>query len=259
MDGYLKFDTNEIATSCFGCNPEDLSSKVLISPILRLSKVKELFASVQLEFSQSYGWSGFTGIYQGQRISVINSGQGPTRVGDLVLALGILGVEEILFIGSVGVLDENYDIGDIFLADHSIDGEGFSRYWSELADIDNISLSMKASNNMLVCAEQLLKSSSSKYLKSTVFSIGSLFAETRALLDQLKGQGVSAIDQEISAVYTASTYSGIKALALCYVFDKPFDSLVHAPVIAEVEAKRKQGLASLLEPALTILASDFTL
>ena len=249
----------EIANYCFGCLPEDISSKVLISPIFRLSKVKEYFENVQLDFSQSYGWSGFTGTYKGQNITVINSGQGPARVGDLVLALGQTGCSKIVFLGSIGALENDLSIGDILIANDSIDGEGFSQYWNGEINNNLYKNKIEGSDAILSIAKQVFKFNKQKTALGPVFSIGSLFAETENFLMSLKAQGVMAIDQEISALYTAASYAKLDALALCYVFDKPLESPIFSQAKSEIENQRKLGLASLIEPALTILATATTL
>ena len=50
---------------------------------------------------------------------------------DQALSLGTTKCKNILFIGSVGALDENINLGDIVIPEYSICGEGASRYLND--------------------------------------------------------------------------------------------------------------------------------
>ena len=57
---------------------------------------------------------------------------------DVVLGLGVTECENIIFVGSVGSLDDNIGIGDIVIPEYSICGDGASRYVAcdKLSDSD---------------------------------------------------------------------------------------------------------------------------
>ncbi|QAT63192.1 hypothetical protein EQM13_17285 [Acidilutibacter cellobiosedens] len=49
---------------------------------------------------------------------------------DALLTLGVTSCQQIIFIGSVGSLDDNIGIGDIVIPEYSVCGDGASRYIS---------------------------------------------------------------------------------------------------------------------------------
>ena len=61
-------------------------------------------------------------------ITYIKTGIGAPVFMDALLALGVTKCKNIIFVGSVGSLDEDIGIGDIVIPQYSICGDGASRY-----------------------------------------------------------------------------------------------------------------------------------
>lgn len=62
------------------------------------------------------------------KITYIKTGIGAPVLMDSLLSLGVTACKRIIFIGSVGSLDENISIGDIVIPEYSVCGDGASRY-----------------------------------------------------------------------------------------------------------------------------------
>jgi purine-nucleoside phosphorylase len=245
----------EAVKTFLGCQPNEIAEKVLISPVLKPSAVRGKVNEIRLDFGRKYGWSGFTASYHGEAVTFINSGQGPSRVGDLMLTLAGTACRKVLFIGSLGALLDDVEIGDLVLVESAQNGEGFSRYWTKdfkLADLLEQE-KINGSTGSLACAEEVLNQKKHKYHKGNVLSIGSVLAESSERLQELKSAGYVGIEQECSALYTAARYTGISAHALCYVLDLPLEKSLTDELSAEDWQKQKRALDLLPELGLEIL------
>ncbi len=195
-----------------------IAPKLLLLPYQSRITFKRACTSVDHTFS-SMLFKGFTGTYNGQRISVIETGMNPSRVGDLVLWLKDI-VSHVLFTGSVGTLSEDLEIGDYFIPFKAVDGEGFSHYHHDLPSEQRFYNAHRTSIHPHL--QQRCRSFPIK--NGTVYTIGSLAAEENTLfLEFLRAQGISALDMETSALYTAAEKTGIQALAFHYVSDRPLE------------------------------------
>ena len=63
-------------------------------------------------------------------MTYIKTGIGAPVLMDALLTLGVTACQRIIFIGSVGSLDDNIGIGDIVIPEYSVCGDGASRYIS---------------------------------------------------------------------------------------------------------------------------------
>jgi purine-nucleoside phosphorylase len=193
---------------------DNFGKMVILSPVFPLSVFREFLSEISSDFRRQYRWTGITGVYQGKLVTIIHSGSGAGRNGDLVLMLKESGCQRLVFLGMAGSLVEDLEPGDLFLAESAVDGEGFSAYWRDGFDPE----SWIKTRPVVTGAEP---SYQGEWTQGRVFTTGSLVAETEGFLSALKHQGISAIDQETSAVYTAAKHAGISATALHLITDWP--------------------------------------
>jgi len=122
-------DAKAVLQLYFGCEPRDIGEVVVFTPLppSNLDDFKELCDEVRGDFS---GWvgSGFAGSAEGCHVTVICPGTGSSQIGDATLAVGYGPCEVAIFVGSVGGLDDDMNLGDIVVVEEAVIGEGFSRY-----------------------------------------------------------------------------------------------------------------------------------
>ena len=123
-----------------------------------------------------------------------------------------LGVTEIIFIGLAGGIS-NSQIGKNYFITEAIRKEGTSyHYFSN-------NIPSKPSSKLLKLFERYCYSKGKKIDKCSVCSIDAPFRETFKLVNYLRNHLVTAIEMEISAVYSLAKYRNINALALITISD----------------------------------------
>lgn len=206
----------------FNVSNEKLGEIVVLTCFDRLGDFKRIYKNnILCEFMGYY--KGLTLDFDGRLISVIFSGSGDSRVGDAVLALNESRCKALIYCGTAGGLGSGISRGDLFVPREAVIGEGFSRYYKDInANIyDNIST---ASPDMVMLFEKFENKSMSfnvKVLYSKIFTIDSIFAETKEFLGEISQNGCAAIDMETSAFYTAAQVIRRKCLAVHYISDLP--------------------------------------
>ena len=137
---------------------------------------------------------------------------------DQVLSLGTTKCKNILFIGSVGALDENINLGDIVIPEYSICGEGASRYLN-----DNLKDEFgKKEYPSKEFTERLLnivnKQNNIKYHYVPNYTVDTIFTEY-IHIDKIIGMGAKTIEMETSALFKASKLLNMNVTALFLVSD----------------------------------------
>ena len=207
----------------FGCEIDDITKNVIISPIWSLQSFIEKSEIVKKTFK---GWyKGATITYKGEDITIINSGIGAPLTGDCVIALGYSQCENILFSGSAGAINDTYNFGDLLVCSSAVVGEGFSRFHTGGISKDYFGKVVNGSDKL---AEILLAKSvriaddlKVSVYQGRVFSTDSILGETKESFDFMIEKDCDAVEMEVSAVFTACKAIGRNAAALITISDLP--------------------------------------
>ena len=105
-------------TPHIGARPEDFAKTVLMpGDPLRAKFIAENFLQGAVLVNNVRGVQGYTGTYEGARVSVMASGMGMPSMGIYSYELyNIFGVENIIRIGSAGSLQKDIQLRDIVIA-----------------------------------------------------------------------------------------------------------------------------------------------
>lgn len=144
---------------------------------------------------------------------------GSPVIMDEVLSLGCSNCKNILFIGSVGSLNKNINIGDIVVPKYSITGDGATRYLNnDLRDEFGKKQypDKELTDKLILLLEN--ESSTFKYHYVPNFSVDTIFGQFYHL-DKIKSLGAETIEMETSAFFKASNIANLKATALFVVSD----------------------------------------
>ena len=211
----------------FGCEARDISTFVIFtpSPPSNLNDFKELCDEVRGKFS---GWvgSGFVGVAEGYHVTVICPGTGSSQIGDATLAVSHGPCEVAIFVGSIGGLDNNMNIGDIVVVEEAVIGEGFSRYHlGKAASEDPFVRIVQADDALIAYLWPEVRAMAQEFdvesHKGRIFTTESLLAETEQFLQEMDKGGCIGIDKEASAFSTAARKAKIRAAAVLCVSDLP--------------------------------------
>ena len=208
---------------------------------LRSKFIAETFFENPVLVNNIRGVQGYTGTYQGKRVSVMASGMGMPAIGIYSYELfAFYGVETIIRVGSCGSFDKDLHVRDIILAQAACTDSNFaSQYrlpgsFSPIADFDLLRRAADACER-----------------KGVNYKVGNMFSSDKFYDDADSGMewakmGVLGVEMESAALYCNAARLGKKALTICTVSD----SFVNPEVTTAEE--RQNSFTDMMEIALEI-------
>lgn len=201
------------AEAYFFGNPKFIGAKILfIKRDTRLSEYKQFLTDIY-EFGNV--WHGITGLLHGERISIIVTGISPSLVGDAVYALNRPNAT-CLYSGTCGGLDGILKIGDYFVADQAVCGDGFTFHLGH-TPLSRIS----GTPDLLNSLKTLLASKVKQVNSGIVFTTSSVVCEIDPDFWKTVDKQCQAIEMATAAFYAAALATGKKAAAYFWVTDLP--------------------------------------
>jgi len=227
INGIKRFGSTEkdICVNGIGILPEQVQKNVIVAPWWEPNHLPGLGKAEYL--SESYDvptkvWEITT--EENTKITYIKTGIGAPVLMDSLLSLGVTKCRKVIFIGSVGALDEKIGIGDIVIPDYSICGDGASRYiasddlagndcWGEKAYPD-LGLFTKVKE----ITKNICEKNNVKWHIGRNFSIDTVFAQF-VHIDEIMNMGCNVIEMETAAAFRAAKTANIAIAAVFSVSD----------------------------------------
>ena len=184
---------------------------------LRAKFIAETFLENAELVNNVRGIHGYTGYYNGKRVSVMASGMGMPSIGIYSYELyNFYDVKNIIRIGSAGAIHPDLKIMDIAIGMGTCTNSNYvSQYGlpGNLAPIASFELLRKAVDT----AEEMGLS----------FKVGNLYSsdtfyDDMSRLGEWQRMGVLAVEMEAAALYMNAMRAGKNALAICTISDCPF-------------------------------------
>ena len=181
---------------------------------LRAKWIAETFLEGATCYSEVRGMYGFTGSWNGHRVSVQGSGMGQPSLAIYVNELfREYDVQSIIRVGSAGALTERLRLRDIVIASGACTDSGMNRIRFEGLDYAPV-----ADWRLLAAAAAAAGSRDDVHI-GLIFSGDSFYPARPELMKRMVEHGVLAIEMEASALYTIAAGHGCRALAICTVSD----------------------------------------
>ena len=202
-------------TPHIGAKYGDIAETVIMAgDPLRVKFMAEKFLDDPVLFNNVRGMLGYTGTYQGKRISVMGHGMGCPSIAIYAYELyNFYGVKTIVRVGSAGSLHPDLHIGDLVIAMGTCTDSNFVDQYQlpgHFAPIADFELLRKAADT---CDRLGYRYKVGNVLSSDVF-----YSENPAN-DKWMNMGVLAKEMEIAALYMIAARAGKKALGICTVSD----------------------------------------
>ena len=184
---------------------------------LRSKFIAEHFLENPVLVNNTRGVQGYTGLYQGKRVSVMASGMGMPAIGIYSYELfHFYDVENIIRIGTAGMLDQRLKVRDIVAGMSAYTNSNFGRQFGfdgNLAPCCSWALLKKA----MEAGEKLgqIPVPGALYSSDTFYDQSGASAKLQKL-------GVLAVEMEAAALYLNAAEAGRNALCLCTISDNPF-------------------------------------
>lgn len=227
-----------------GAAPGQIAETVLFpGDPLRARWIAETFLDDATCYSEVRGMYGYTGTWNGSRVSVQGSGMGQPSMAIYANELfSEYDVQHLVRVGSCGALTTDLAIRDIVIASGACTDSSMNRHrflgvdYAPVADFGLLRAAVDAAEarDDVTTHVGLLYSSDSFY-NPRAAELG------KPLVDH----GVLAVEMEASALYTLAAFYKRKALAICTVSD-------HIVTGEETTAaEREQTFGAMVEIALT--------
>ncbi len=211
---------------------------------LRAKFIAENFLEDVEEFNSVRNMLGFTGNYQGKRVSVMGTGMGCPSIGIYSYELiHFYGVKNLIRVGSCGSIQEHVRVGDIVMAMGASTDGGYAHQYKLPG-----TYSATASYELLARAVQSASEHGFSHVEGNILSSDLFYTETPEWKEWAK-MGLLSIEMESYALYCNANRAGVRALGIFTVSD----SIVTGESLPAQE--RQVGFTNMMQVALETAVS----
>lgn len=208
---------------------------------LRAKFMAENYLENPVLINQVRGMLGFTGTYNGKRVTVMGHGMGIPSIAIYTYELyNFYDAKTIIRIGSAGSYHPDLKIGDLVLAMGACTDSNFGAQYhlpGTFAPIADFDLLRGAANT---CEEKGFR-----YKVGNVMSSDLFYADVPEA-DKWMKMGVLAVEMEAAALYMNAARAGKRALVICTISDHILTGEVTTP------EQRQTTFTNMMEVALSI-------
>ena len=224
LNGHKKFGTDicEVSSHKLKCDIPKIKETVILAPTMEVNFWENFNAEITTLYSKYHTISNVK--VDELEFTYITTGMGAPNLVDIVLALGNTNCKNILFIGSVGSLDKNINIGDMVIPEYSVCGDGVCRYLTgkPLKESNTFGEKYYPNKELTNIALEITKNICTKenipYHLAQNFSTDTIFAQF-AHIDEIISLGCNVIEMETAALFRAAEICNKKAAAIFCVSD----------------------------------------
>ncbi len=209
-------------TPHINATPADFARTVLMpGDPLRAKFIAENFLTDSRLVNNVRGVQGYTGTYEGTRVSVMASGMGMPSIGIYSWELfNFFGVDHIMRIGSAGSIHPDVHVRDIVVAEGACTNSRYAHQFhlpgtfSAIADYQMLRTCTDIADKMGVCYHvgNILS-------EDTFYMDESFLPEEERAFRRWAEMGVMALEMEAAALYMNAAKAKKKALAICTISD----------------------------------------
>lgn len=226
IEGMKRYGANEkdICVNGIGIEPEQVQEHVVLAPWWEPESMPDL-GDMQCIRDSGHGSVKVWTIQNSEMsMTYIRTGIGAPVLMDALLSLGVTKCQKVIFVGSVGALDEKMEIGDIVIPEYSVCGDGASRYLAAETLRGSDVFGEKAfpdrgfTQTVLKHTEEQCSQRQARYHTGINFSVDTVFAQFNHL-DEIMGMGCNTIEMETAAAFRAAEIAGLSIAAIFSVSD----------------------------------------
>ena len=209
---------------------------------LRAKFIAETYLTDTVCFNTVRNMLGYTGNYNGKRVSVMGGGMGIPSVGIYTYELfNFYGVENIIRIGSAGGIGDNVHVRDIVIGMGACTNSNYASQYNLPGTFAPI-----ASYDLLRRAVKISEELKINTIVGNILSSDTFYDDNENSLISWKKMGVCAVEMEAAALYMNAARAGKKALCILTISDCPFTG-------ESLSAHERQiGFTQMMEIALSL-------
>lgn len=221
----------------------DIAKTVLMpGDPLRAQFLAQTYLKDVHQFNAVRNMFGYTGTYQGKKISIMGSGMGMPSIGIYCHELyNQYGVESIIRIGSCGALQADVHLRDIIVVQGACTDSNFAHQYELPGTYSAIS-----SYDLLEKAVTKAKEKNVVYHVGNVISSDLFYHADQGASEKWASMGCLGVEMESYALFATAAYFHKKALTLLTVSDS---IVTHEETTAE---EREKTFTAMMEIALEI-------
>ncbi len=185
---------------------------------LRAKFIAENYLEDVVCFNKVRNMLGFTGTYQGKRVSVMGSGMGMPSIGIYSYELyNFYDVDNIIRIGSAGGIAEDIKLRDIVIGMGASTNSNFAAQYklpgtyAPIADFDLLRKAVEAAERMKI-----------KTVVGNVLSSDTFYDDNKEANSLWRKMNILAVEMEAAALYMNAARAGKKALCILTISDHVF-------------------------------------
>jgi purine-nucleoside phosphorylase len=195
-------------------------AKVVLMPgdPLRAKALADRYLTDAVVFNDTRNMLGYTGSYQGKRISVMGHGMGVPSIGIYTQELFTqFGVEAVIRIGSAGGLSMDVDAKDVVIAMAASTNSNYGNAYGIPGQ-----LAACADYDMLAAAVAAAQAKDIKVRVGKVYTSDFFYYPQPGLNEKLRDFGHLAVEMETAGLYWTACANHKKALSILSISDHLF-------------------------------------
>lgn len=211
---------------------------------LRAKYIADNFLEDVKQFNATRNMLGYTGTYQGKRVSVMGTGMGCPSIGIYSHELiHFYGCKNLIRVGTAGALSEKLKVRDMVIAMGACTTSNYVRLFGLPGDYSCI-----ASYELLSKAVEEAKARNLTYHVGNVLSSDMFYGPAKSVSGGMtwSDMGVLAVEMEAAALYSNAAAAGVNALCIVTISD----SVVTGEVTTAEE--RQTTFTNMMEVALSL-------
>ncbi len=196
--------------------PGEIAETILLpGDPLRAKYVADNFLEDAVCYNKVRNMLGFTGTYQGKRISIQGSGMGMGSTAIYVNELvNTYKVKNLIRVGTCGAIQSKLEVGEVILAMSASGDSG-----ANMAYFNGMHYAATADFGLLQKAYEKAKELNISTHQGSIFSTNTFYDDNEKRWDIWEKHGILGVEMESQILYTLAKRLGAKALTVLTVSD----------------------------------------
>ncbi len=233
LEKFHKYNTEHMANLIFGLSDDITYDALVVAPSYTPYKLKlDAYCTVTL-MKEADSVSAYLIEKDGMKIAWVKVGISASNLIDYLSLCAELSFKKMIFVGSVGALNDKFELGDICTPSYSISGVYANTYLKDSLKDFVLFEKVVPDLNFVDC---VINSVKYDIKKASIFCTDSIALEYYHL-DEIKAFGTDLIEMETSSFYLMADLLEIPSIALLIVSD---NSATGTPLVGRTEAQDKK-------------------
>lgn len=182
---------------------------------LRAKYIADKMLSNVVCYNEVRGMFGYTGDYNGKKVSIQGTGMGiPSTAIYVHELIHEYGVKQIIRIGTCGAIQADLKVGQLILVEAA-----YTDSYTNLVQTGSMDIAPSADKELLAAALVTANKFSIPVESGKIFSTDTFYSDDNTRWDEWIKQGVLGVEMESSILYALAAKNKVRALTILTVSD----------------------------------------